>query len=78
MYLLTPLILKNLKKSLEWIKSYKDKSFSGTNWPKELLYNILVDNDGSVDILKAKCLKPKCGSGNIIGQHSKAFARKCW
>ena len=48
------------------IKSYKDKSFSGPNWPKELYWNILVNIDGSVDLLKMKYLKPKYVSGNII------------
>lgn len=36
MYQLETFVKKNFKKSLEWIKSYKDKAISKTNWHKYL------------------------------------------
>ena len=66
MYLLADLIVQNLEIFRVDLKSYKEKSFSGPNWPKQLFWNIFVDIDGSDDSLKMKCLKPNCGSGNTI------------
>ena len=31
-----------------------------------MFWSISVNIGGSVDLLKMKCLEPKCGSGNII------------
>ena len=44
--------------------------------PKKLFWNILVNTDGSVDVLKMKCLKPKCGFGNIIDDTSNHLPKK--
>ena len=73
MYLLAPLIVRNFKKIFGVEQELQRQMIFGTKLTKELFWNMLVDIDGSVELLKMKSLKPKCGSGNIIDDTLKHF-----